>query len=239
MKTNYLKLLFSLILVTALITNAEAQRTRNGGGLFHVRNFPVIDTTHHFPLDTAAWVRDTTHHWKPDTTVWVRDTNHIRTPDTTHHWTPGTTGFVRDTTHHWTPDTTGFVRDTTHYWTPDTTGFVRDTTHHWTPDTTAWVKDSIHHWTPDSTHLNKKLMRVRSSIFPNPSLSGEASIIIDAATTETFTLNVYNTGGTLITTQSVTGGTTLISILTSGFYYYQVINSSGVKVSGGIIMVTQ
>jgi hypothetical protein len=216
MKTNYLKILACMLLFTFLIQNAEAQKNR------HRRFFPrhdstfVRDTAHQFRPDTTLWVRDTTHHLKRDTSSWLRDTTHRRS---------GIPGWVRDTTHHWKRDTTGFVRDTTHHWSFDSTS--------------TWVRDSIHQWTPNSNRLNRQLLKVKSSIYPNPSLSGDASITIDAPVTETFIINVYNTGGILISTQSVTGGTTLLSILTSGFYYYHVINSSGVKVSGGIIVVSQ
>jgi hypothetical protein len=221
MKKNYLKILTCLLLLTALYQNSEAQTRLRQIIRGHV---PVArDTAHHWTPDSTAWVRDTAHHtWVRDTThhTWVRDTTHTWVRDTTHHT------WVRDTTHH------TWVRDTTHTW-------VRDTTHHtWVRDTThTWVRDTTHTWVRDTTHY--KVLRVKSSIYPNPSMSGVASINIDAPATETFTVNVYNTAGILVTTQSVTGGTTLLSILTSGFYYYQVINSSGVKVSGGIIVVSQ
>jgi hypothetical protein len=79
--------------------------------------------------------------------------------------------------------------------------------------------------------------KVHTLIAPNPSNAGEATISVDAPSTEYFTLNIYNTAD-LVSSQTITGGiTALPPTLDSGIHLYTVVNASGVIVSKGRIMI--
>lgn len=80
--------------------------------------------------------------------------------------------------------------------------------------------------------------QVDTNIFPNPSNPGEGAIVVDADVTEIFTLNIYD-ASTVVASQPITGGTNVLPVLTSGVYYYQVLNADGDRVSRGRIIIYQ
>lgn len=79
--------------------------------------------------------------------------------------------------------------------------------------------------------------RVHTVIAPNPSNAGVATIAVDADTTETFTLNIYDAAD-LVFTQSINGGITLLpATIDSGIHFYTVVNADGDIVSKGRIVI--
>jgi hypothetical protein len=82
-----------------------------------------------------------------------------------------------------------------------------------------------------------RIRPVHTGIHPTPSNAGEASVFVDAPVTESFTLMIYDKTSALLQTTTVTGGASLLPALTSGIYYYKVINSEGHEVSHGKILI--
>jgi hypothetical protein len=201
---------------------------------------PTPDTVHH-PVPPVPPAPDTIHHPVPVPP----------TPDTTGHHppvppvTPPVTP-APDTVHHPVPvppDTTGHhppvppvnppvppAPDTIHHPVPPVPP-APDTIHHPVPPVPPAPDTTVHHPVPPVPHVHTR-------IFPNPSNTGEGSLFIDASPADIFTLKVYNSTAVLILSQSVNGGSTLLpSALTSGIYYYIIINSNGKEVSRGRVMI--
>ncbi len=76
--------------------------------------------------------------------------------------------------------------------------------------------------------------KIKSHIHPHHIHAGDTlSIKISADATESFTLNIYTFSDSLVQTLTVNGGSNALPILSSGFYYYELVSSEGYKVSKG------
>lgn len=92
-------------------------------------------------------------------------------------------------------------------------------------------------YTVDAGRFVVKVPKIVSKVAPNPSLSGQGFINVNAPISETFTFNIYGSS-TLVSTQNIPGGTSALPSLEPGVYYYHVINGEGHVVSKGRIIIT-
>ncbi|GAL83664.1 hypothetical protein MYP_891 [Sporocytophaga myxococcoides] len=83
-----------------------------------------------------------------------------------------------------------------------------------------------------------KAPKIKSHIHPHHIHAGDTlSIKISADATESFTLNIYTFSDNLVQTITVNGGFNALPVISSGFYYYDLVDSEGYKVSKGKFVI--